>query len=254
MPASRLARPPHQPHSGGPARGPSMLGILLAGAAVFAGLALFLRAQEYAIRPEPLLEAPRLPPPQVAGVEQAVSAMQLVTVVLDTHVVVKTKDQSWMGDVNAEVRAPVRLLYGTDFSRARVESVKLGGLSTAYLVRVPAPSRIATEVYPEREESRVETGWARFRALGGEYTLGLARRSIGEEARRMVLKPEDEEMVRARTRERVVELVKAVAGEGVSVTVAFDEVAPRDAEAESAVPAAPGSVRAAAPEPQPERP
>ncbi len=203
-------------------RGPSLLAIAACAGAIFVGLAAYLRSQEEGLRGAMnAAPAPGKPPPQVAGVQQAVSAMQLVTVVLDTHVTVTARDESWRGDVDANIKVPVRLLYGTDFSRARVDSVKLGPLASAYLVRVPEPSRIATEVFPEREESQVQTGWLRFRAVGGEYTLGLARRSVAEEARRMVLRPEDQEMVRERTRARVVELVKAVAGQGASVTVTF---------------------------------
>jgi hypothetical protein len=118
---------------------------------------------------------------------------------------------------------PVRLFYGTDFSLARVEPVRLGPLATAYIVRLPAPGRVATELYPELEESQVQTGWLRFRIVAGEYALGLARRSLGEEARRMLLRAEDLEMVREQTRLRVSELVRAIAGDDATVTVTFDD-------------------------------
>lgn len=225
-------------HAAGQAsrRGPSVLGVVVCAGLVFAALAGYMRVREAELGrgaraaggegrgDMPTSQAP----PQIAEIGRAIAAMQLVTVMLETRVEVRTRDESWLGDVDATVRVPVRLFYGTDFSRARVDSVALGPLATAYLVRLPAPQRIATEVFPEREESNVETGWLRFRRIGGEYTLGLARRSIAEEARRMVLTLEDEEMIRERTRERVVELVRAIAGESASVRVAFDD---RQAEA-----------------------
>lgn len=206
-------------------RGPSIPAIFMGAVALFAGLAGYLHWQQQGIVASAPAQqtGPRQPPPQIADVHLAVRAMQLVTVTLDTQVTVNAKDESWRGDVDATIKVPVRLFYGTDFSRARVESVKLGPLASAYLVRVPAPARIATEAYPELEESQVQTGWLRFRAVGGEYALGLARRSIGHEARRMLLREEDLEMIRDHTRQRVSALVKAIAGEDATVTVAFDD-------------------------------
>jgi hypothetical protein len=218
-------------------RGPSIPTIFLGGLALFGALAGYLHWQQSQFAAPSAAEqlATRERPPQLADVRQAVRAMQLVTVTLDTQVTINARDESsWRGDVDATITVPVRLFYGTDFSLARVESLKLGPLVTAYLVRAPEPTRIATEVYPEHEESQVQTGWLRFRSIAGEYALGLARRSIGEEARRMVLRPEDAEMIRDHTRQRLTELVKAIAGEDVTVTVMFE-----DAAASTHVPAVP---------------
>jgi hypothetical protein len=167
--------------------------------------------------------------------------MQLVTVTLDSQVRVTARDESWRGNIDASIDVPVRLYFGTDFTNATIESVRLGPVVNAVIVRVPAPQRIATETFPEMERASVDTGWLRFRAIGGEQALGLARRSLGEEARRMVLRAEDQELVRDQTRERVIELVKAIAGEHATVRVDFDDapLAPAAASAAGSTPPEP---------------
>lgn len=225
------------------ARGPSIVAVLL-GAVLLAGsLAAYLRWEQEralggvrlagegaAVGPDGKARRPAAPP-QVADVSKAVRAMQLVTVTLDTSVTVRARDESWRGNIDAEIRVPVRLYFGTDFSAASVESIRLGGgrgLVDAYVVRVPEPRRIATETYPELEQARVDAGWMRFRSIGGEEVLGHARRSLGEESRRMVLTLADQAMVRDQTRRRVEDLVRAIAGERASVRVEFVEAGWRE--------------------------
>ncbi len=219
-------------------RGPSLAGIFLGAIVLTGGLAAFLYQQQRLVLGPPAVEAEgaatstapvpsaKRPTPQIADVAKAVRAMQLVTVTLDSQVRVTARDESWRGHIDASIDVPVRLYFGTDFTHASIESVRLGPMVNAVIVRVPAPQRIATETFPEMERASVDTGWFRFRAIGGEQALGLARRSLGEEARRMVLRPEDQELVREHTRERVIELVRAIAGEHVSVRVEFDDASP----------------------------
>lgn len=226
-----------------PRPGPSIPVLLLAALVLFASLASFMRWMQgealSAANPAPT-GPNQPPPPQVADVHRAIQAMQLVTVTLDTTITVAARDESaWRGNIDATLRVPVRLYYGADFSRAKIDSLKMGPLITAYLVTVPSPRRIATETYPERESADVSTGWLRFRSIGGEYTLGMARRSIGEEARRMILHAEDEVMVREQTRQRVVQLVKAIAGDSATVTVSFDDAVVANAAPKAASNGAP---------------
>lgn len=164
-------------------------------------------------------------PPPVAQVQRAVEAMQLVTIRLDTAVSVSAKDVSWRGDVVASVRVPVSLFYGVDLARARVDEYDVG-VSRGMLVRVPAPVRLATELYQMTEEAEVQTGWLRWRSLSGEAMLGLARKSVGDEARRMVLTPEDQQRVLDESRERIERLVKVFVGPRAAVRVEFDEREP----------------------------
>ncbi len=207
--------------------GPSIPAIALAALGLFAALAGYLRwmqAGAFAPAEAGALAGRAPPPPQVVDVHRAVQAMHLVTLTLDTTVVVTARDENvWRGDIDATLRVPVRQYYGADFSRARVDSVRMGPLLTSYLVILPPPRRIATETFPEREVSDVSTGWLRFRSIGGEHALGMARRSSGEEARRMVLNPADEQMLLEETRGRVAQLVRAIVGDNASVTVIFDE-------------------------------
>jgi len=210
----------------------SALLILLLGVGVAAGLAVQMRFMQSAaieavksglIEPDAAKDRPR----QVAAVARAIRAMNLVTVEIDTTVTVSTKDESWMGDVLAEVRVPTTLYYGVDLAKARVDTTGLlggpiAGQDRAVIVAIPPPRRIATEVFTEREQADVSTGWLRFKSVAGEKYLGLARKLVSEDARRMILRPQDAMVVRDQTRQRVAELVAAIVGERVTVRVDYD--------------------------------
>jgi hypothetical protein len=156
----------------------------------------------------------------VAEVARKIKAMKLVTVEVETRATSEQAHESWRGDVHASVRAPVRLLFGTDLSR--VDSVTFGPLAGEYRVRVPRPERIATEVDGGQEESRVSVGWLRLRSRAGEYWLGRARTGLYEEARRLMLSPDDAAEVRETTRRQVADLVRRLVGPA-RVTVVFDD-------------------------------
>jgi hypothetical protein len=181
------------------------------------------------------LRAARLRPP--AQVAAAVRAMKLITVQLDTMVTVERGEESWRGDVKAQVKVPVRLHYGTDLTALDVSrvthSLTLAGVAEGpggvYVVKLPRPERVATEVFREQENADVKTGWLRLRSQAGEYFLGLARRDASDEARDLTLLPADEAYVRTVTREQVSALVMAVVGEEASVRVLFDEETLADA-------------------------
>jgi hypothetical protein len=177
------------------------------------------------------------PPAEVA---RAVRALKLVSVELDTKVKVERGEASWRGDVKALVEVPVRLHYGVDLSSMDVSRVSLSQVGAPggalYVVRLPRPTRLATEVFSEREQAEVETGWLRMRSRSGEYYLGQARRDAPKEARELHLLPQDQEKVESLTREQVERLVRAVVGEGTGVLVQFDstlEPAMEDAHASS---------------------
>lgn len=154
-----------------------------------------------------------------ADVARAICTLKLVTVEIETRVAAQVRDESWRGDVVARVSAPVRLLYGTDLSQMDASSVSLGPLGTRYVVRVPPPARLATEVYSEDEAIDVRVGWLRLRTRAGEYFLGLARRALSEQARKMRLSPEDAEQVARATKEQVAKVVRAVVGADAMVEV-----------------------------------
>lgn len=159
----------------------------------------------------------------IAEVAAAVRAMKLVTVEIDTSATARRAHESWRGDVSARVQAPVRLLFGTDLSALDVDAFASSPLTRAYLVRVPTPTRIATEVDGGREEASVHVGWGRFRTRAGEYWLGQARRGLYDEARRLGLSPEHAEEVRRTSREQVAALVKKIVGPDATVHVVFTD-------------------------------
>jgi hypothetical protein len=158
----------------------------------------------------------------VAEVASALRAAKLVTVEIDASVRVERGDTSWRGDVSAAVTVPVRLHYGTDLSRLAGEGTAYSPALGAYVVRIPRPERIATEVFSERERAEVEAGGLRLRSRAGEYYLGLARRDAAPAARELVLRPEDAAHVERVTREQVEALVKRLAGPDARVRVIFE--------------------------------
>lgn len=209
---------------GRPAAGGALLLGALA-AAIFLSLAAVLRWQQdrvvsAAAIAEQLDAAGNLRP--AAEIASLVRAMKLVTVQIDTTVSAKRVHESWRGDVEATVRAPARLFYGTDLSNLAEGAVRASPLLNSYILRLPRPRCIATEVYTEQDEAEVTAGWLRLRSRAGEYYLGQARRSLAEEARRVVLAPEDAELVEQATREQIVALVRGLVGKDRAVTVVFE--------------------------------
>ncbi len=218
MPASRPTTPPPPP-----AAPPLLLAALAA--AVFLSLAAVLRWQQDRVASPAALAAHldargNLRP--AAEVAALVRAMKLVTVQIDTTIAATRSHESWRGDVHATVRAPARLFYGTDLAGIPEGAVRASSLLNSYIVRVPRPRLIAAEVYTERDEAEVTAGWLRLRSRAGEYYLGQARRSLSEEARGIVLAPEDAEQVEEATREQIRALVRGLVGDGAAVTVIFD--------------------------------
>lgn|SRR6185295_11049515 len=205
--------------------------VVLVAVSLFGLLAAFQKSLESnALRRANLDErAGAGPESRIVEVTRAVKELKLVTVSIDTRVKVEAKDTSWRGDVVAVVEVPVKLLYGTDLSRLDGGSEGSGGaiaynpLTGAYIVRVPMPERIATEVYSTEEKSEVTAGWMRLRSRAGEYYLGLARKQVADQAREMRLSNDDAEKVREATRERVQAMVKRLVGDGKEVVVRVEE-------------------------------
>lgn len=162
----------------------------------------------------------------VAEVTRTVRAAKLITIELLTTVTARSESESWRGDVSATVKAPVRLLFGTDLSSLGDNAVRVDPFGRAIVVTIPSPRRLATEVLGQGETSEVSTGWLRLRSVAGEYHLGLARRGLYEAARRMTLHPGDAQQVEQATREQVESLVRAIAGERTAVEVRFAEALP----------------------------
>jgi nucleoid-associated protein YgaU len=199
-----------------------VLVLALSCAAIGAGIGLLAGAWERAGVRAALAEAPVPEEPlRPEAVAAAVRAMKLVTVEIDTTVTLRRGDTSWRGDVVADLTVPVRLSYGTDLSSVRGESVGYSALD-GLVVRIPAPTRLATEVFPEREAATVETGWLRLRSRAGEYYLGIARRDAARAARELQLRPDDQAQVERVTREQVEALLRALTDGRVPVRVVIE--------------------------------
>jgi hypothetical protein len=198
--------------------------LLALAAGLFSGLVVYMRSLERGALRSALINdqvGPSGKARPVAEVAQSIRSMKLVTVEVATTVTSDSEHDSWRGGVNATVKAPVRLLYGADLSRLR--TVAYSPLERAWLVRIPTPERIATEVCTDSEQAEVQVGWLRLRSRAGEYYLGLARRDLSERARALTLSAEDAEFVRRATREQVEGLLKRIVGTGAGVRVEFDD-------------------------------
>lgn len=202
-------------------------GLLGVAMVVFASLALFMRAQQALVVAPSVDGAAHRP---LAEVTSALKSMKLVTVEVDSSISLERGDTSWRGDVSALLTVPVRLSYGCDLSKMTARDVGFSSLGASglglYVVRVPAPQRIATEVFSDREHFDVRAGGLRLRSRAGEYYLGLARRDAASAARDMELRPEDAQQVLDITREQITRLLRTIVGEHTPVRVVFDEPGP----------------------------
>ncbi|MCG3128710.1 MAG: hypothetical protein CHACPFDD_03601 [Phycisphaerae bacterium] len=162
----------------------------------------------------------------IAEVVSAVKAMDLVTTRIQTRVHKSIESDVWRGRTYADVAAPVTYLYGVDLANLRAEDVQFGPLTRTYVLRVPAPRRLAVEVDMNQRAENVSVSGLRLRSRSGEYYLGLSRVGLYEEARQTVLPGETLERIRDESGERLRELVQNIVGPDARVEVVFDEGLP----------------------------
>ncbi|MBS0195410.1 MAG: DUF4230 domain-containing protein [Planctomycetes bacterium] len=207
----------------------STLTLLLPPALLFIALAAWMH-REQAQALDSARAAARLnnlsPPRPIAEVASAVAAMKLVTVEIDTTIKVERGDESWRGDVIAAIEAPVRLSFGTDLSKMSVSSLAFSPVTGEYIIRVPRPTIIATQVFPERGVPKVDVGWLRLRSNAGEYYLSQARKDLPAVAQRLQLRPDDALRIESTTREQVEKLVRSIVGDSSHVAVSFLDTEP----------------------------
>lgn len=199
----------------------SVILVPLCAAGLFAALAITMRQDQQEAIASVINQASDRPPRPVAEVTAAVRAMKLVTVEIDTKVRVERTHESWRGDVTAAIEVPVRLHFGTDLGTLADDGVTFHAHPApgVYRVRIPRARRLATEVFSGLESIAVRTGWMRLRSRSGEYYLGLARKEAADEARELMLLPEDARRVAEVTREQVARLVGSIVGPGPGVEV-----------------------------------
>jgi hypothetical protein len=204
--------------------------------AVGAGVAVCVRSAERPPTVEVAVAAPPRERAAVPDVAQVLRASKLITVEVRTGVDASSQDASWRGDVRASVRAPVTLYYGVDLSDLSPERVWRSPLTGGYVIRVPAPRRLAVEVIGDDAVPDVRVSGLRLRDVAGEYHLGLARGRLYDAARRIELGPIERAGLERTTREQVARIVRAIAGRDVPVEVVFgpaEETAPGGAAAQA---------------------
>jgi len=193
---------------------------------VFGGLAAWMSSQqsEYLAAAQAAAHLNDSAPPRpIAEVAQAIAAMKLVTVEIDTKVKIQRGDESWRGDVLASIEYPVRLSYGVDLSRMDVSAAAWSPLTREYVVRIPRPMRIATQIAPELAPPEVRTGWLRLRSRAGEYYVSQARKDAPRVAADLELLPDDALRVQTTSLEQVERLVRTIVGKTAGVKVRFIE-------------------------------
>lgn len=158
-----------------------------------------------------------------ASVVRHLRTCDLVTSRIDTTVRAQISDDNWFGTVVATVEAPARLSYGVDLSKLESSKVVFSPIGGVYSIKVPAPRRIATEVFTGKETTDVALAGLRFRALAGEEKLGLARARLHEQALRVRISGPELDRVREGARAEIEGLVKRIAGENAAVRVAFED-------------------------------
>lgn len=203
--------------------------LTLLGAAVFLAIALTVRNAERSasaryLQNDGAAGARTDQPGEVARVEQALKAMQLVAVVIETSVTSTKADESWRGDVTAKVTVPVRLLFGSDLQHAKVSRVELGPLGRSVQIIAPVPKRLGAEIDTVKESTDLSLGWLRFRTRAGEYTLGQARKGLSAAVDELTLTVEQQQSVREQTRERISELLRlCLTGEARTTGLSISE-------------------------------
>ena len=212
---------------------PALLAVLAIG--VFGALWLSMQALERRALNNPAIHDQILADGRVrplADVARTVARLQLVTTEVQTTVKTQMSNDSWRGLATATVEASARILYGVDLTGVRTENLGFSPASSSYLVRIPPPRRISTEVCGDDESIKVQVGWARLRSRAGEYYLGLARKALYAKAREMTLSPEDSQKVRDTTLTQVQLAVRHLVGDQANVQVIFDDHAAAVADVE----------------------
>src|SRR5262245_55480753 len=214
-----------QPATTPPSTGRSARASLVIGVLIFAGLAFYLHSQQGEVLSNRGVDAQlddngTLRP--LAEVIETTRALKLVTVIVNSRVRTKVRDERWRGTASAQVEAPVRYVYGVDLAGLDPGSIRMGNILGMYEITIPHPARIATEVDGSHPvEEIVEVTGARFRSQAGEYYLGLARKEIYEQARKNTLPPEKMEEIDTQTREQVEALVRRFVGPSAEVRVKY---------------------------------
>jgi hypothetical protein len=207
--------------------GRSWRGTFLLGGILFAGLAWFLYSQQEQVVSTNRLETQlddegKLRP--LAEVIETTRALKLVTIIVNSRVRTKVRDERWRGTASAEVEAPVRYVYGVDLAGLDPGAVRMGNILGIYEITIPHPTRIATEVDGSNPvEEVVEVSGARFRSQAGEFYLGLARKELYEQARKNSLPPETMEEINTKTREQVEALVHRFVGPTADIRVKYKD-------------------------------
>lgn len=214
-----------------PPRGPRLgFGALLVGGAIFAGLAFLLQSQQTAVLSTGQIESHldeegQLRP--LAEVVETTRALKLVTVIVNSRVRTRVKDERWRGSASAVVEAPVRYVYGVDLSGLDPDAIRMGQILGMYEITIPRPTRIAAEVDGSHPvEELVEVTGTRLKTVSGEYYLGLARKEIFEKARKSDLPAETMEEIYTTTREQVESLVRRFVGPTAQVRVKYKDQRP----------------------------
>lgn len=201
-----------------------LAGVALLSLAVFAGLAALLQRQQRTLLAAQGFEPPltadaRLRP--LADVRSRIRTLKLVTTSVRTPVTREVRNENWRGTATARVTAPATLLYGVELDALDDGDIRPGILPGTLRVRVPRPTRIATQVDMAERTEEVRVTGLRFRTRAGEYVLGQARVGVPQAAAELVLPPEQQAAVAEAALAQTRELVQRLLGTEARVDVAY---------------------------------
>lgn len=200
----------------------TLAGLLAAAALAIPASVMWIGAQDRLSAPVAPARVETAPP--IAEVARLAREMKLITVTVDSTVKATRRDQRWRGTAAATVEAPVRHSYGVDLAGLTDGAFKYDYLRRGYVVTLPPPKRIASEVdgsHPTRQEISV-TG-TRFKKLSGMEQLHEAHKAIYSEALKQQLPKDRREEVRRVTREQVAAALGAIVGGDYEVRVKFED-------------------------------
>ena len=165
---------------------------------------------------------PEAPPATSKTIEilSAAKSLKLATVEIRTTAKAHLTDPTALGTVDVSIEAPARLLYGCDLSALTTERIAYSPVSSTYVLSVPQPTRIATEVNTAAEKVETSTGWFRTQAQTDKL-LALARTQLQHEADELRESDEQRSQILRDTRDQLLALVHRIVGDDTPVEVHF---------------------------------
>lgn len=216
---------------------PQRVYVALIGLGVFVGVQWLLeRGLRQAPTLPPLQSRPvEVPPGQTPPIIQVtrfldcIRQLKLFTVEIRGQATATITDECWRGVASATVTAPVRYQYGVDLDELADRSIAYSAASDTWIIKLPPPRRLATEIGPAGARESLEIRGLRWRSRAGEAVLRRAREAARLEAHTAALTESMRRQVYDQTRLQVAQAVSRLAADGRKVSVQLSSEPPSGA-------------------------